>query len=78
MELGRAYAQLDQPEQALLYLEPALASGYPDQKGGLHAILSRVLRRVGREEEAKQATREATRLADAAQEMGPGEDHEQQ
>jgi len=78
VELGRAYAQLDQPEQALLYLEPALASGYPDQKGGLHAILSRVLRRVGREEEAKQATREATRLADAAQEMGPGEDHEQQ
>ena len=78
VELGRAYAQLDQPEQALRYLEPALASGYPDPKGGLHAILSRVLRRVGREEEAKQAAKEAARLADAAQEMGPGEGHEQQ
>jgi tetratricopeptide (TPR) repeat protein len=78
VELGRAYAQLDQPEQALRYLEPALASGYPDQKGGLHAILSRVLRRVGREEEAKQAAAEAARLADAAQEIGPGEGHEQQ
>jgi hypothetical protein len=54
-----------------------LASGYPDQKGGLHAILSRVLRRVGREEEAKQAAREAARLADAAQEKGQGEVHEQ-
>lgn len=78
VELGRAYAQLDEPEQALHYLEPALASGYPDQKGALHAILSRVLRRVGREEEAKQAAREAARLADAAQEKGPGEVHEQQ
>ena len=77
VELGRAYAQLDQPEQALRYLEPALASGYLDQKGGLHAILSRVLRRVGREEEAKQAAREAARLADAAQEKGQGEVHEQ-
>lgn len=78
VELGRAYAQLNQPEQALHYLEPALASGYPDQKGGLHAILSRELRRVGREEEAKQAAREAARLADAAQEKGSGEVHEQQ
>jgi tetratricopeptide (TPR) repeat protein len=78
VELGRAYAQLDQPEQALHYLEPALASGYPDEKGGLHAILSRVLRRVGREEEAKQAAREAARLADAAEEKGQGEVHEQQ
>jgi len=77
VELGRAYAQLDQPEQALRYLEPALASGYPDQKGGLHAILSRVLRRVGREEEAKQAAKEAAKLADAAQENGSGEVHEQ-
>jgi tetratricopeptide (TPR) repeat protein len=78
VELGRAYAQLDQPEQALHYLEPALASGYPDQKGGLHAILSRVLRQVGREEEAKQAAREAARLADAAEEKEQGEVHEQQ
>jgi tetratricopeptide (TPR) repeat protein len=78
VELGRAYAQLDEPEQALHYLEPALASGYPDQKGGLHAILSRVLRQVGREDEAMQAAREAARLADAAQQMGPGEVHEQQ
>jgi tetratricopeptide (TPR) repeat protein len=77
VELGRAYAQLDEPEQALHYLEPALASGYPDQKGGLHAILSRVLRRVGREEEARQAAREAVRLADTAQEKGQGEVHEQ-
>jgi tetratricopeptide (TPR) repeat protein len=77
VELGRAYAQLDEPEQALHYLEPALASGYPDQKGGLHAVLSRVLRRVGREEEAKQAAKEAAKLADAAQENGSGEVHEQ-
>lgn len=77
-ELGRAYAQLDQPEQSLHYLEPVLASGYPDQKGGLHAILARVLRRVGREEDAKQAATEAVRLADAAQQQEPGEVHEQQ
>jgi tetratricopeptide (TPR) repeat protein len=77
VELGRAYAQLDEPEEALRYLEPALASGYPDQKGGLHAILARALRRVGREEDAKQAAREAGSLADAAQEKGQGEVHEQ-
>jgi tetratricopeptide (TPR) repeat protein len=65
-ELGRAYAQLDQPEQALRYLEPVLASGYHDEKGGLHAILARTLRRVGREEEAKKAAAEAARLANAA------------
>jgi len=75
VELGRAYAQLDEPEQALHYLEPELASGYPDQKGGLHAILSRALRQVGREADAKQAAREAARLADAAQEEGQGEVH---
>jgi tetratricopeptide (TPR) repeat protein len=75
VELGRAYAQLDEPEQALHYLEPELASGYPDQKGGLHAILSRVLRQVGREADAKQAAQKAARLADAAQEEGQGEVH---
>lgn len=77
VELGRAYAQLNKPEQAVHCLKPALAGGYPDEKGALHAILAKALRRVGREDEARQAAIEAARLANTAQGSGGGVVHEQ-
>ncbi len=73
VELGRAYAQIDQPDLAIRYLKPALAAGYPDEKGALHALLARMLRRVGLVEEARKVAAEATKLSDAAQGGGdPG------
>jgi tetratricopeptide (TPR) repeat protein len=66
VELGVAYGQLGQPEEALRHLEPPLASGYPDNKGAFHAQLASVLRKLGCENDAKQAAAEAERLANAA------------
>jgi tetratricopeptide (TPR) repeat protein len=67
VQLGVAYGQLRQPEEALHYLAPALAAGYPDPKGALHAMLVSALRKLGREEEAKKAAAEADRLANSSQ-----------
>jgi Flp pilus assembly protein TadD len=47
-----------------------LKAGYPDKKGALHAMLARALRRLGRDEEARQAAAEAAKLADASLESG--------
>jgi tetratricopeptide (TPR) repeat protein len=67
VELGRALAQTGKSAEALQYLAPALAAGYPDEKGALHALEARVLRDLGREDEAAKASAEARRLSDAFQ-----------
>ncbi len=65
VQLGRALAQIGQPEEAVKWLAPALAAGYPDEKGALHALLSGALRHLGRDREADAASAEARRLSDA-------------
>jgi predicted Zn-dependent protease len=67
VELGRALAQTGDPAAALQLLAPALAAGYPDEKGALHALMAQVLRKLGREAEAARAETEARRLSDAFQ-----------
>jgi tetratricopeptide (TPR) repeat protein len=67
VQMGTAYAQSGRPEEAVRCLQPALASGYPDEKGALHALLAGALRKLGRVEEAKAAAAEASRLADSFQ-----------
>jgi tetratricopeptide (TPR) repeat protein len=64
--LGIAYGQLGQPTEAVRYLGPQLAAGYPDRKGALHAQLASALRKLGRVDEAGQASAEASRLANAS------------
>jgi tetratricopeptide (TPR) repeat protein len=68
VQMGTAYAQTDHPQDAVHFLEPALAAGYPDEKGALHALLAGQLRKLGKEQEAKSAAEEAVRLANAFQE----------
>jgi tetratricopeptide (TPR) repeat protein len=70
VRLGTVYAQLGQPQEAVRYLKVGLDAGYPDEKGALHAMLAGALRKLGREEEAQDATAEAARLANAFQEHG--------
>jgi predicted Zn-dependent protease len=67
VQLGRALAQTGNAAEALQHLAPALASGYPDEKGSLHALLAQVLRQLGSEDEAAKAAAEAHRLSDAFQ-----------
>ena len=68
VQLGRALAQTGNAEEALRHLAPALAAGYPDEKGALHALEARELRKLGRDAEAAKAAAEARRLSDAFQE----------
>jgi tetratricopeptide (TPR) repeat protein len=67
VELGRALAETGDSAGSLRLIDPALKAGYPDEKGALHALLARVLRRLGRDAEAEQAASEARRLSDAFQ-----------
>ena len=67
VELGRALAQTGNDTEALHYLAPALEAGYPDEKGALHALEARVLRELGRDEDAAKASAQARRLSDAFQ-----------
>lgn len=67
VEYGRALAQTGNKAEALKHLAPPLESGYPDEKGALHALEARVLRDLGRDEEAARASAEARRLSDAFQ-----------
>ena len=67
VELGRALAQTGNSAEALNYIAPALAAGYPDEKGALHALEARVLRDLGRDDEAAKASAEARRLSDQFQ-----------
>jgi len=63
VELGIAYGQLGHPDEAVHFLGPRLAAGFPDRQGVLHAQLAAALRKLGRGDEAKQAAAEASRLA---------------
>jgi tetratricopeptide (TPR) repeat protein len=67
VDLGRALALTGDRAAALRYLGPALAAGYPDEKGALHALEAHVLTELGRQEEAAKASAEARRLSDAFQ-----------
>jgi predicted Zn-dependent protease len=71
VELGKALAQSGEPAEALRLLSPALAAGYPDEKGALHALAGRQLRKLGRDAEAAKAEAEARRLSDAFQARSP-------
>ncbi len=70
VQTGIAYAQTGQAEQALSYLQPVLAAGYPDERGALHATLANVLRKLGRQQEAQNAAEEANRLSNLFQQHG--------
>src|SRR5690348_541623 len=72
VQLGIAYAQTGQPQQALENLQLALAAGYPDERGALHAMLASVLRKLGREQEAQNAAAESDRLSNLFQQHGQG------
>jgi tetratricopeptide (TPR) repeat protein len=63
---GTAYAQTGHPAEAVERLKPLLDAGYPDEKGALHGLLAAQLMKIGRPAEAKIASDEAIRLADAA------------
>ncbi len=76
VELGRALAQTGNSSEALRYLDPALASGYPDEKGALHALEARALRDLGREDEAAKASAEARRLSDSFQARSKNDSYE--
>jgi predicted Zn-dependent protease len=78
VQMGTAYAQSGRPEEAVRFLQPALAAGYSDEKGALHAVLAGALRKLGRMEEAKAAAAEASRLADSfqAQDKKSQDDHQ--
>lgn len=68
VELGTALAETGKAAEAYEHLAPALAAGYPDEKGALHALEARVLRQLGREKDAATAAAESRRLSDAFQE----------
>ena len=72
VQLGIAYTQSGQPQEALANLQPALAAGYPDERGALHAMLASVLRKLGREQEAQSAAAESDRLSNLFQQHGQG------
>lgn len=62
-QMGIAYAQTDRPTEAVQDLQLALAGGYPDESGALHAVLAGALRKLGRFQEAQRAADDAQRLA---------------
>lgn len=68
VELGTALAETGNAAEAFEHLAPALAGGYPDEKGALHALEARILRQLGREKDAARAAAESRRLSDAFQE----------
>ncbi|MGB6687855.1 MAG: tetratricopeptide repeat protein [Terracidiphilus sp.] len=67
VELGKALAGTGEAQESLHWLNAALAAGYPDEKGALHALEGRELRTLGRDAEAAKAEAEARRLSDAYQ-----------
>ena len=76
VELSRALAQTGEAAEALHWLVPALAAGYPDEKGALHALVARQLHKLGRDAEAAKAEAEARRLSDAFQAKAAQPEHE--
>ncbi len=75
VQLGVAYGQSGQPELAVRYLQTELRAGYPDPKGGLHAMLAASLRKLGRDDEAHAAAAEAAKLAQSASESDGSDVH---
>jgi len=71
VQLGKALAQSGDAQGALHWLGPALAAGYPDEKGALHALLGNVYRKLGRSADAAKADEEARRLSNAFQAQSP-------
>lgn len=67
VELAKALAQTGESAESLRRLAPALAAGYPDERGALHALMGRMLRKLGRDEEALAAEKEARLLSDSYQ-----------
>jgi tetratricopeptide (TPR) repeat protein len=67
IELGKACAQTGALNEAWKNLAPALAHGYPDEKGSLHYLLGSVLKKMGRSAEADEAFATATQLSEAFQ-----------
>lgn len=67
VELGRACAQTGALDEAWQNLAPALAQGYPDEKGTLHYLLGNILKKMGRTAEAEQAFAKAAQLSEAFQ-----------
>ena len=67
VELATALAQTGAAAEAWQKLAPALAQGYPDEKGSLHYLLGTVLRKMGRAAEAEQAFAAAKQLSEAFQ-----------
>ena len=73
VELSKALAQTGADKEAVSLLGPVLAAGYPDEKGALHGLLARALRKLGREAQATKADAEARRLSDAFQAKQAGD-----
>jgi len=69
VQQATAYAQTGQAEQAVQRLNSALEAGYPDEKGSLHALLAGQLRKLGRDQEARDAADKAVKLADSFQQQ---------
>ena len=67
IELAKACAQTGALDEAWKNLAPALAHGYPDEKGSLHYLLGSVLKKMGRDLESDQAFAAATQLSEAFQ-----------
>ena len=67
VELAKALAQTGAFEEAWQKLAPALAQGYPDEKGSLHYLLGTVFKKMGRTAEADKAFAASTRLSKAFQ-----------
>jgi len=75
VELGKALAGTGDAREALRQLSGALAAGYPDEKGALHALEGHQLRILGRDADAVKAEAEARRLSDAYQARAAGGAH---
>lgn len=67
IDLAKACAQTGASDEAWRNLAPALAQGYPDEKGSLHYLLGTVLRKMGRTAEADRAFATATQLSEEFQ-----------
>ena len=77
VELGTVCAQTGALDEALRRLGPALAAGYPDQKGSLHYLLGTVLRKMGRADDAERAFAAARELSDEFQQTSHQDQNEQ-
>ncbi|PYV42452.1 MAG: hypothetical protein DMG06_13945 [Acidobacteria bacterium] len=68
--LGTACSKVGDDRQALRWLETAVHQGYRDEKGSVHYLMGTILRRLGQENEARQAFQQAQVLSDAFSQSG--------